>query len=224
MLWTSAYGQASNVRPAGADGIALVVPGGQAGQQQVTCGEIAFQNDGQGMSRIHTEVEMQVSSTPGTCASIFTFVAAHESGKDEMDIEILGASLMSKSEVAEAGVQLTNHAPDLGKDESDHTIVPFSADPSTGFHKYAITWTGAGGPVSYAMDGVRLDSPSGFVGVRDSHVILNHWSTSDVAFMGAPMPEEDVSMKVRDLVVYYADPGARTELAEGCQESDVCAV
>ena len=142
------------------------MPGGQAGKQQVTCGEIAFQNGGQGMSRIHTEVEMQVSSTPGTCQSIFTFVAAPQSGKDEMDIEILGASLMSTSEVAEAGVQLTNYAPDLGNDERDHKIVPFSANPSSGFHQYAITWTGAGGEVSYAMDGVKLDSPSGFGELR----------------------------------------------------------
>ena len=62
---TTAYGDAGNIRAAGESGIELVVPGGQAGNKQVTGAEIAFQNGGKGMSRLFAEVEMQIDPTPG---------------------------------------------------------------------------------------------------------------------------------------------------------------
>lgn len=52
---------------------------------------------------------------------------------DEQDMEVIAASLMEPSAVKEAGLQLTNHAPDGAK---DHRTVPFPTNPSVGFHKY----------------------------------------------------------------------------------------
>jgi hypothetical protein len=67
----TAFGQASNIRPAAnpQDGIEMVVPGGQTGNQ-VTGAELAWQADGKGMTKIYTEIEMQIDPTPGTCQSI----------------------------------------------------------------------------------------------------------------------------------------------------------
>jgi hypothetical protein len=68
---TTAYGQASNIRPAKdpKDGVELVVPGGQKGKR-VTGAEMAFQAGGEGMTRIFAEVEMRIDPTPGTCQSM----------------------------------------------------------------------------------------------------------------------------------------------------------
>lgn len=54
---------------------------------------------------------------------------------DEQDMEIIAASLLTPSEVKEAGLQLTNHAPDKSGNK-DHRTVPFPSDPSVGFHNY----------------------------------------------------------------------------------------
>lgn len=78
----TAYGQASNIRAAQnpADGIELVVPGGQTGSQ-VSGAEIAWQAGGKGMTKIYTEIEMQIDPTPGTCQSIvrILFIANNNS-------------------------------------------------------------------------------------------------------------------------------------------------
>ena len=66
---------------------------------------------------------------------------------------------MSKSEVADAGVQLTNHDP-MKSGESDHRIIPFDTDPTQGFNKYSIAW--ADGKVEYAMNDKVWACPTGF--------------------------------------------------------------
>jgi hypothetical protein len=65
----------------------------------------------------------------------FTYVKDYENFSDELDIEILGSSIMKASDVADPGVQLTNFNPDQSG-ESDHRIIPFTTDPTKGFHKF----------------------------------------------------------------------------------------
>lgn len=152
---TTAYGQASNIRPASnpKDGIDLVVPGGQKGKKKVTGAEMTFQGAGEGMTRMFAEIEMKIDPTPGTCQTMvrgyfaapsivkltqrlqFTYVNDYEHYSDEMDIEILSSSIMHASDVADAGVQLTNYAHDQsGANQAE--ILPFPTDPTKSFNKF----------------------------------------------------------------------------------------
>lgn len=216
---TYAYGMASNVR-FGNDGVHLVVPGNQTAGGQVTGAQLIFNNKGRGMTRMHAEADIQVDATPGTCQAFWTFTNNLSASSDEQDMEVIAASLLTDSEVHEAGLQLTNHAPDKSGNK-DHRTVPFPSDPSVGFHKYTIAWDRRS--VSYSIDGQRLDGPTEDVSQNPSNLLLNHWASGNIGFFGAPLPVETVTMRVRSIRLYY-ETDFDSSLPSGCTESDVCVV
>jgi hypothetical protein len=158
-----AWGSPKNIRFSSTDGMLLVVPGGQTAKGHVSAAEVTFNNADKGMTKMYIEADIQVDSKTGTCQSMvrlitdlpskcpstmlatdavvltthaqFTYALDYENNFDEHDIEVIAASLMSPSKYAPAGVQLTNFSPD-GSGKNQYKIVPFSSNPSIGFHKY----------------------------------------------------------------------------------------
>jgi len=218
---TTAQGSPSNIRFAPGDGIQLVVPGGQSTGGETTGAEIYFSGDDDfGMTSFVAEAELMMSASPGTCQSMFTFTADFDTSSDEQDIEVIAPSMMKDTAIAKAGVQLTNHNPEESG-ENDFMIQPFPRDPTIGYHTYCIAWLDDS--VTYGFDGVPWKSPTKYVSINPSFIILNHWATGDEAFFQAPMPAEDVIMKAKSLRVWYK-AAASSDPSDGCTEADACVI
>ncbi|WVQ81539.1 hypothetical protein IAT38_003663 [Cryptococcus sp. DSM 104549] len=197
----------------------LTVPGGQSTGGTVSGAEVAFSTIVSG--GVFT-MEAQLDAGHGTCQSIFTYTQDEGTGRDEQDIEMLGQSLMTKSDTGvEPGIQLTNWDP--SGSGNDFLITPFTADPTTSYHNYTVGWLSGG--TKYYFDGQELDSPSKYSSVNPSSVIINNWSNGESTFTQGP-PTADVTLKVKSITFYYQTDSLSNYPAypTGCSASDACRI
>ncbi|WVF65705.1 hypothetical protein IAT40_000436 [Kwoniella sp. CBS 6097] len=215
---TYCTGSASNVQLA-AGALQFTVPGGQSGG--VISGA-ELQTEEAVMGGVFT-MSAQLDPGHGTCQAIFTYTEDEGVGRDEQDIEMLGQSLLTKSDTGvDPGIQLTNWDP-TAAGQNDFGIVPFTSDPTVAFHNYTIAWVPGG--TKYYFDGAALTSPAKYSSVNPSKVIINNWSNGDVTFTQGP-PTSDVILKVSKLAYYFQTESLGTYPAypAGCTEAQACVV
>ncbi|WVR09774.1 hypothetical protein IAU60_006850 [Kwoniella sp. DSM 27419] len=168
-------------------------------------------------------VSMDAKLDPGhgTVQSIFTYTIDEGVGRSEQDIEMLGQSFMKASDIADAGIQLTNWDPKWSG--TDFKITPFPANPTTDYHKYTIGWMPK--KTTYYFDDKAIDGPSKFRSVDPSQVVINHWTNGDPGFTEGP-PKKDLVMKVKSLAFYLQEESLDhyPALPNGCSLEQACRV
>lgn len=109
--------------------------------------------------------------------------------------------------------------------ESDGTVVPFPAPPTTAFHNYTLFWPPASTTprqTSFLFDGTPLKTFERFTSVNPSGAYINHWSNGQESFTQGP-PVGDAVLRVSGVAWYYSTeevPG----LPEGCTMQQACRV
>ncbi|WVQ81353.1 hypothetical protein IAT38_003476 [Cryptococcus sp. DSM 104549] len=215
---TRCVGSTSNVW-IGDGAMMLKVPGGQSAGGTVSGAEVSFNTNVSG--GVFT-MEARVDPGHGTCQSIFTYTNNLDTGRDEQDIEMLGQSLMTKSDTGkEPGIRLTNWDPSWSGTAT--TVSPFTTDPSTSYHNYTVGWLSGG--TKYYLDGKVLDGPTKWSSVHPSRVIINNWSNGDQTFTQGP-PTADVTLRVKSITFYYQTEPITSYPAypAGCTASDACRI
>ncbi|RDB17495.1 Beta-glucanase [Hypsizygus marmoreus] len=145
---------------------------------------------------------LKSSGVPGVCEGNFFYLNDNQ----ETDWEILTSTTLTSSPYVPAGIWASNQALVPGN-PSTHVTVPFTFDPSQGYHEYRIDWVAEA--TTFYIDGVQKARLTTNVPTQAGSWIWNSWSSGDPYWSAGP-PVTDSITHIRSIDVYKGYTSVRS--------------
>ncbi|KAF8893413.1 concanavalin A-like lectin/glucanase domain-containing protein [Infundibulicybe gibba] len=137
---------------------------------------------------------LKSSTTPGVVEGNFMYANDNQ----EVDFEILTTTTLNSSPDVPAGIWATNQALTPGQ-PSTHQTIPFTFDPSQGFHEYRIDWFSDS--TTFFIDGTQKARLTSNVPTATAPWVWNSWSNGDPNWSNGP-PTADSITQIRSIIIY----------------------
>jgi len=145
---------------------------------------------------------LKSSGVPGVVEGNFFYLNDNQ----EIDWEILTSTTLTSSPNVPAGIWATNQGLVPGT-PSTHVTVPFTFNPSQGYHEYRIDW--AADATTFYIDGVQKARLTTNVPTQAGHWIWNSWSNGDPNWSNGP-PTADSTTHIRSIEIYKGFTSTRS--------------
>ncbi|KAF8064210.1 concanavalin A-like lectin/glucanase domain-containing protein [Lyophyllum atratum] len=145
---------------------------------------------------------LKSSGVPGVVEGNFFYLNDNQ----ETDWEILTSTTLTSTPQVPAGIWASNQALVPGQ-PSTHSTVPFTFDPSQGYHEYRIDW--AADATTFYIDGVQKARLTTNVPTQAGPWIWNSWSNGDPFWSNGP-PTANSITHIRSIEIYKGYTSTRS--------------